>query len=384
MAPGGSPARRQAGAAPARYFCKRTSCVKRSKSTSVSEPYYATFGRLEPEISGMLASAVACARPIRLAGTISHYPDARRWGGCPPAPTYRGRGRKAPKYRRPYLGHVCPRPRSTGVVAHRPHGGAAAGPVAGLRGPWPAWNAREPGLTPDMPGAVLAMGDQTRQTHAGGAVCRLRAGRWARVRREAPATDGGGTDLPKPRRGFTGRNGRDDDAGTALRRGERGRPLRRPRRPRAERSLHAADRRTAQGSGHGPDLPARAVRDRSGEPVATQGDPGTNPGRGNGGGNRGRGRHRGRARALVRGTGPGRARLHGRPGADRVGPPSRGFDPRPAAGRDRDRAAQHDGGRPGRGTVGRQEARRWQLADPARVYLRRPPARGRVDLRSAP
>jgi len=30
-----------------------------------------------------------------------------------------------------------------------------------------------------MPGAVLAMGDQTRQTHAGGAVCRLRAGRWA-------------------------------------------------------------------------------------------------------------------------------------------------------------------------------------------------------------
>jgi len=30
-----------------------------------------------------------------------------------------------------------------------------------------------------MPGAVLAMGDQTRQTFGRGAVRRLRAGRWA-------------------------------------------------------------------------------------------------------------------------------------------------------------------------------------------------------------
>src|SRR5579859_3234918 len=120
---------------------------------------------------------------------------------------------------------------------------------------------------------------------------------------------------------FTGWNRRDGDAGTALRRGKRGRSLRCPGRPRAERTLHASDRRTSPGRGLGPDLPARAVRDRSGEPVATQGDPGTNPRRGNGRGDRGRGRHRGRARALVRGTGAGRTRLRGRPGAERVGAP---------------------------------------------------------------
>src|SRR6516162_866610 len=136
---------------------------------------------------------------------------------------------------------------------------------------------------------------------------------------KVPATDGGRTDSSKPPWAFTGRNGRDDDAGTALRRGKRGRPLCGPRRSRAERTFHAADRRTAQGGGARPDLPARAVRDRSGEPVATQGDPGTNPGRGNSRGNRGRGRHRGRACALVRGTGPGRTCLHRGPGSARVG-----------------------------------------------------------------
>src|SRR6516165_11356840 len=46
-----------------------------------------------------------------------------------------------------------------------------------------------------MPGAVLAMGVQTRQTHGGGAVCRLRAGRWARVRRES-ASNGRRRDRP--------------------------------------------------------------------------------------------------------------------------------------------------------------------------------------------
>ncbi len=240
-----------------------------------------------------------------------------------------------------------------------------------------------PGLTADMPGAVLAMEDQTRQTHGGGAVRRLRAGRWARVRRKGPATDGGGTD-PAGRGGaFTGRNGRDDDAGTALRRGKRGRPVRGPCHPRAERTFHAADRRAAQGGGSGPDLPARAVRDRSGEPVATQGDPGTNPGRGNGGRNRGRGRHRRRARALVRGTGPGRACLHGGPGAERVGPPPRRFDTGPAAGRDRGRAPRRDRRRPGRRPVGREETRRRQLAGPTHLHLRRPPAHGRMGLRSA-
>src|SRR5580693_10688383 len=191
-----------------------------------------------------------------------------------------------------------------------------------------------------MPGAVLAMEDQTRQTHGGGAVRRLRADRWARVRRKGPATDGGGTDLAGRGGAGTGRNGRDDDAGTALRRGERGRPVCGPRHPRAERTFHAADRRTAQGGGPGPYLPARAVRDRNGEPVATQGDPGTNPGRGNGRGNRGRGRHRGRARALVRGSDPGRARLRGRSGPVGVGKTSGGRYPRSAAGRDRDRTAE--------------------------------------------
>src|ERR1700730_2914407 len=160
---------------------------------------------------------------------------------------------------------------------------------------------------------------------------------------KAPATDGGGTD-PAGRGGaFTGRNGRDDDAGAALRRGKRGWPVRGPRHPRAERTFHAADRRTAQGGGPGPDLPARAVRDRSGEPVATQGDPGTNPGRGNGRGNRGRGRHRGRARALVRRPGPGRGRLHSGSGPESVGETPGGrhsFVPGSAAGGGRGRAAE--------------------------------------------
>src|SRR6516165_5367695 len=46
-----------------------------------------------------------------------------------------------------------------------------------------------------MPSAVLAMGDQTRQTHGRGAVCRLRTGRWARVRRES-ASNGRRRDRP--------------------------------------------------------------------------------------------------------------------------------------------------------------------------------------------
>src|SRR5215469_10031906 len=77
--------------------------------------------------------------------------------------------------------------------------------------------------------------------------------------------------------------GRDADAGTALRRGQRGWQLRCPRCPRAERALYLADRRTAQGCRARPDLPARPVRDRSGESLATQGDPGPDPRRRDGG-----------------------------------------------------------------------------------------------------
>src|SRR5215469_10140092 len=79
---------------------------------------------------------------------------------------------------------------------------------------------------------------------------------------------------------------RDADAGTALRRGQRGWQLRCPGRPGTERAFHLADRRTAAGSRARPDLPARPVRDRSGESLATQGDPGTDPRR------RDRGRNR--------------------------------------------------------------------------------------------
>jgi hypothetical protein len=43
---------------------------------------------------------------------------------------------------------------------------------------------------------------------------------YAGKRREVTATDGGRTDLYVPRTGVTGRSGRDDDAGTALRRGK--------------------------------------------------------------------------------------------------------------------------------------------------------------------
>ena len=88
-----------------------------------------------------------------------------------------------------------------------------------------------------MPGAVLAMANRTRQTHGGGAVQRLRIGRWARVRRKGP----GWRELSPTRPARPGRNGRDGDAGTALRRGERGRPVRGPSDPRAERTLHVAD-----------------------------------------------------------------------------------------------------------------------------------------------
>ena len=41
------------------------------------------------------------------------------------------------------------------------------------------------GLTPDMPGVVLALAFRTRQTQGGGVVLGLGVGRSARVRREA-------------------------------------------------------------------------------------------------------------------------------------------------------------------------------------------------------
>ena len=71
---------------------------------------------------------------------------------------------------------------------------------------WVSAGSREPGGRGIVIGADTGInsghagrgaghgGIRTRQTHAGGAVARLRAGRWARVRRKVPATDGGGTD----------------------------------------------------------------------------------------------------------------------------------------------------------------------------------------------
>src|SRR6201996_3151769 len=141
-----------------------------------------------------------------------------------------------------------------------------------------------PPCSPDMPGGVLFFWPADRKT----------------------------LDLsiyPGNRRDFTGvrppGKGRDPDAGTALRRGQRGRQLRCPRGPRTERAVHPADRRAAAGGRSRPDLPARPVRDRSGESVATQGDPGTNPGRRDGRRDRRCCGDPGRARALVRGPGPG-------------------------------------------------------------------------------
>ena len=48
-----------------------------------------------------------------------------------------------------------------------------------------------PGLTPDMPGAVLAMAFRSRQTQGRGVVRHLWAGRSARVRQQRAGTDGG-------------------------------------------------------------------------------------------------------------------------------------------------------------------------------------------------
>jgi len=47
------------------------------------------------------------------------------------------------------------------------------------------------GLTPDMPGAVLALAFRTRQTQGGGVVHGLRVGRSARVRRESASEESG-------------------------------------------------------------------------------------------------------------------------------------------------------------------------------------------------
>jgi putative drug exporter of the RND superfamily len=67
----------------------------------------------------------------------------------------------------------------------------------------------------------------------------------------------GRQDLPTAR--SPGRQGKDPDAGTALRRGQRRRQLRRPRGPGAKRAVHPADRRAAAGGRPRPDLPARPV-----------------------------------------------------------------------------------------------------------------------------
>src|SRR5208282_1029996 len=83
-----------------------------------------------------------------------------------------------------------------------------------------------PGLTPDMPGVVLALAFRTRQTQGGGEVQGLRSAARLEYAGKVPAKHD--TRRRQDRHARTGRSGRDDDAGTALRRGERGWPIRRP------------------------------------------------------------------------------------------------------------------------------------------------------------
>ena len=137
-----------------------------------------------------------------------------------------------------------------------------------------------------MPGEVLARTGSSRQTRAGGSPS------------YAPARPGSAEGTP--------------NAGAAPRRSQRGRQLRRSSRCRdgaAGFSLPIDDRlRTVA---RGPVLPARSVRDRSGESVATQGDPGPDPRRRDRGRDRRRGGCPDRPGAPLRGPGARRARSTG-------------------------------------------------------------------------
>ncbi len=104
-----------------------------------------------------------------------------------------------------------------------------------------------------------------------------------------------------------------------------------------EAEVPAAYRRPAEDGGQGSVLPARAVRDRSGESVATQGDPGPHPGWRDGG--------RDRRRAASRRTGCAASRVPCSPSAS-TGPRKRSAGARaqrvrpwPPPGRYRRRAA---------------------------------------------
>ena len=141
-----------------------------------------------------------------------------------------------------------------------------------------------------------------------------------------------------------GSRGRDAYAGAAPRRSERGRHLRGPRGAWARRQVRVAHRRPAEDGSSRPVLAARAVRDRSGESVATEGDPGPYPRWRDGRRDRGCGRYPHRPGAPVRGSGARRARVP-RPGSaavDRARPHR--VRSRTAAGRDRRRAAHRSRG----------------------------------------
>ena len=136
------------------------------------------------------------------------------------------------------------------------------------------------------------------------------------------------------------RRRRDSHAGAPTRRGERGRHVPRPGDGRSGYALHAPRRRPAPCRRPRQLLPSRPVRDRSGESVAPQGDPGAHPrGRDRRGDRRDRGHPR-RAGPLVRGARAARARVHGPAGAACRGTPAgRAYAPRPDARRAGRRAA---------------------------------------------
>ena len=143
-------------------------------------------------------------------------------------------------------------------------------------------------------------------------------------------------------------------------------------------------RRPAEDGGQGSVLTARSVRDRSGESVATQGDPGPHPGWRDRRRDRRRRRYPAGPDPPVRGSDPRRAPVSG-------GTSAAGHDPRaqrlrrPRAKARRHRLGAADAGRSqsGQRRVGFTEAARRELAGPVAVQPRQPDWLRGVDLRLA-